>query len=62
MRAKKEVDPDGRGKWEELGGVEGGEIVIRIFRIKKKIYFCVCVCVKGKKISQINKTKPTQQQ
>lgn len=35
MREKKGVDPDGRRGEEELGGVEGGRIIIRIYFVRK---------------------------
>jgi hypothetical protein len=35
MRERKVVDPGGRGGGEELGGVEGGETVIRMYFVKK---------------------------
>jgi hypothetical protein len=30
MRDRKRMNPNGRGDGEELGGIEGGETVIRI--------------------------------
>ena len=36
MRDRKGIDPDGKRGGEELGGVEGGEIVIRIYCVRKK--------------------------
>lgn len=35
MREKKGVDPDGRRGEEELGGVEGGTSIIRIYFVRK---------------------------
>jgi hypothetical protein len=39
MRDKKGVDLDGRRGGEELGGVEGGETIIRIYYVEKNPYF-----------------------
>lgn len=39
MRGRKGVDLDGSKSWETLGGVGGGETVIRICCAKGKIYF-----------------------
>jgi hypothetical protein len=33
------VDPDGEESWKKLGGVEGEETVIRIYYVRKKIYY-----------------------
>lgn len=38
MTDKMGGDPDGRGDWEELQEVEGREIVIRLYYVRKKIY------------------------
>jgi hypothetical protein len=38
VRAIKGVDPDGRGGGREMGRVERGEAVIRIY-FMKKVYF-----------------------
>ena len=39
MRDKKRVDPNVRGDGKELGGVKRGETLIRIYSVRKKIYF-----------------------
>ena len=39
MRDRKGVDLDGRRGGEELGGVEGGETIIRIYYVRKKSIF-----------------------
>ena len=39
MKDRKGVDLDGRGGGEELGGVEGGEIIIKIYYIRTKSIF-----------------------
>ena len=39
MRDRKGVDLDGRDGGEELGGVEGEETVIRIYYVRKNIFF-----------------------
>lgn len=39
VRDKKGVDPDGQGCREELGVVEAGGIVIRLYHRGKIIYF-----------------------
>jgi hypothetical protein len=39
MRDRKGMDLNGRGGGEELGGSEGGETVIEIYYVRKKIYF-----------------------
>ena len=39
MRDRKGVDPDRRGGEEVLGGVKGGETVIRIYRMRKESIF-----------------------
>lgn len=39
MRESKVVDPDRKGCREELGGVEGGETVIRIYNVRKRNLF-----------------------
>lgn len=39
MRDGKGVDPDGRGSGKELGGVEGGESVIRVYYMRKESIF-----------------------
>lgn len=38
MRDRKEVDLDGGQGREELGGVEGGETVTRIYYVRKTIF------------------------
>lgn len=39
MRARKGVDPEGRGGGEELGGEEGGKTIIRIYCMRKDSIF-----------------------
>jgi hypothetical protein len=39
MRDRKGVDPNRRGSKEELGGVEGGETIFRIYYMRKKSIF-----------------------
>lgn len=39
MRDRKGVDTDGRGCVEELGGVEGGETIFRLYCVRKKSMF-----------------------
>jgi len=39
MRDRKGVDPERRGGGEDLGGVKGGETVIRIYRMRKESIF-----------------------
>jgi hypothetical protein len=38
MRDRNSVGLDGRGDGKELGGVERGKILIRIFHVKKSIF------------------------
>jgi hypothetical protein len=38
-RDRREMDLDGRGGGEELQGFEGGKDVIKIYYVRKKIYF-----------------------
>lgn len=45
------MNPDGKGDGEELIGLEGGEIVIRIYHMTKKNL----ISIKGKKICQNSK-------
>jgi len=35
MRNRKGLDPESRGGGEELGGVKGGETIIRIYCMRK---------------------------
>lgn len=46
MRHRKGVALDGKVGREELGGVEGGETIIRIYYVRAK----VCL-IKGKKLT-----------
>lgn len=39
MRVTNGMDSDGKGRGEELGDEEGGETVIRIYYVRKKIHF-----------------------
>lgn len=39
MKAKKGVEPEGRGSGKELGGVEEGETAIRTYCMRKKSIF-----------------------
>lgn len=36
MRDRKRIDPDGRGVGKELGGVEGGRTIIRVYYVRRK--------------------------
>lgn len=45
IRGREGVDPDGRGGGKELGGAEGGETIIRIYYVRKKIF-----SIKGKNV------------
>jgi hypothetical protein len=36
MKARKEVNPNGRGGDEELGGVEGAKTAVRMYYVRKK--------------------------
>lgn len=39
MRDRNQVDPDGRGGREQLGGLEGGKTVIMIYLLRKESIF-----------------------
>lgn len=39
MRDRKGVDSEGREGWEELGGVERGKTIIRIYYVIKESIF-----------------------
>lgn len=39
IRHRKGVDAGGRGDGEEVGGLDGGETVIRIYYVRGTIYF-----------------------
>lgn len=39
VRDRKGVDPEGRGSGEELGGVKGGKIIIKIYCMWKETIF-----------------------
>jgi hypothetical protein len=39
MRDRKQIDPDWKGIGKELGEVERGEIVIRIYYMRKRSIF-----------------------
>lgn len=36
---QKAVDTDGKGGWEEVGGVEGKEAIITIYDVEKNNHF-----------------------
>lgn len=36
MRDRKRINPDGRGGGKELGGVEGGKTIIRVYFVRRK--------------------------
>jgi hypothetical protein len=44
MRDRKGVDSKGRGGREDLGGVGGGQIIIRLYCMKNKLF-----SIRGKK-------------
>lgn len=39
IRHRKRVDAGGRGDGEEVGGLDGGETVIRIYYVRGTVYF-----------------------
>lgn len=39
MRDRNGVDPDEKGGREELGGIGGGETIIRMYNVRKKSIF-----------------------
>lgn len=44
MRDKKEVDPEGRGSGEDLGGIKVKGTLVRIHYVRKRLFL-----LKGKK-------------
>ena len=63
MRDRNEVDPEGRGGWKKLRGVEGGESIIRIDCMRKTILNKRGTCMSTYRLSnpehgRMAKTKP----